>query len=112
MNHKLVRKLFLYDNGVLFWNVKVSDKTNVGQRAGNRSGKYEAIRYNNQLYYTHRLVWLYFYDTNPETIDHINNKFRDNRIENLRPASYSDNLRNTRKINGLLELNLKTKDYI
>ena len=32
-----------------------------------------------------------------ETIDHIDNNPRNNLINNLRPATYSENLRNTRK---------------
>lgn len=98
MTQDLVQYLFQYIQGNLYWKVKVSDKINIGQKAGNKSGKYEIIRYNNKSYYTHRLVWLYFKGTEPKTIDHINREFRDNRIENLRAASYSENLRNTRKI--------------
>lgn len=34
----------------------------------------------------HRLVWLYFNDTIPDMLDHINRDRYDNRIENLRGA--------------------------
>jgi|APGre2960657404_1045060.scaffolds.fasta_scaffold95953_2 hypothetical protein len=45
----------------------------------------------------HRLAWLHFYGEYPPTfIDHINGDKTDNRIENLRPASYSENSQNQR----------------
>ena len=98
MTRELVHSLFKYEDGKLFWKVKVSDKTNIGQRAGNCSGKYETIRYKYKTYQSHRLIFLYFNGFLPRTVDHINMCFRDNRIENLREATYSENLRNTRKL--------------
>lgn len=49
------------------------------------------------LHYRHRLVWLYVHGEWPtETIDHINGVPGDDRISNLRPASYSQNNANRR----------------
>jgi hypothetical protein len=42
----------------------------------------------------HRLVWLYFNDSLPPLLDHINRNKEDNRIENLRPLSFTENARN------------------
>jgi hypothetical protein len=42
----------------------------------------------------HRLIWMMFNDTLPPLIDHINRNKEDNRIENLRPLSFTENARN------------------
>lgn len=53
---------------------------------------YRTIRINGELYKEHRLVWLLHYDkfSNGE-IDHINQIKNDNRVENLRDVSRSQN---------------------
>jgi len=50
---------------------------------------------NGKLYRAHRLVWLYFYGEWPKAdIDHINRVKDDNRLENLRDVSRSQNKQN------------------
>ena len=56
---------------------------------------YRVIRINRVLYKAHRLVWLYYHGTSPEIIDHINHDREDNRLENLRAATISENNANT-----------------
>lgn len=68
---------------------------------------YKTIRVNKNTYRVHRLVAEAFLD-NPENkpeIDHINRIPYDNRIENLRWATRSDNNRNT-KSNDRCERNI------
>ena len=49
-------------------------------------------------YRLHRLAWLYFYGELPsKNIDHINGNASDNRIDNLREAEQTLNLKNMRK---------------
>lgn len=45
-------------------------------------------------YLAHRLIWTLICGEQPEVIDHINGDKNDNRIENLKSGSYSDNARN------------------
>jgi len=46
------------------------------------------------FYRAHRIAWLYHYGTWPDEIDHINGDTSDNRIENLRSVSHTENMRN------------------
>ena len=56
---------------------------------------YVAISINGVQYKAHRLAWLYLYGNfPPHHIDHINMKKDDNRINNLREATRSQNYMN------------------
>lgn len=60
-----------------------------------RDGKYWVITIDGFTYYAHRLVWLYVYGSWPTSfIDHINGIKSDNRLANLREASYAENQAN------------------
>ena len=62
---------------------------------GTTSNGYLVVRVNGKLYYSHRLIWLWFHGYFPEHgIDHINRVRSDNRLENLREVSQTCNLRN------------------
>lgn len=70
--------------------------------AGSRLGApcsngYLMFRVMGQRYLAHRLAWLYVYGAWPDgDIDHINGNRADNRIANLREATKSQNMANTR----------------
>tara|TARA_R110000850_G_C9740312_1_gene444296 strand:- start:60 stop:566 length:507 start_codon:yes stop_codon:yes gene_type:complete len=56
---------------------------------------YSRIMIGGELYYAHRLAWLYVYGKIPkEEIDHINKQRDDNSINNLREVSSGENLKN------------------
>jgi hypothetical protein len=69
-----------------------------GKIAGTKNGSgYIIISLNNIRYQIHRLAWLYVYGVNPiNYIDHINGIRNDNRICNLRNATPSQNLQNSK----------------
>lgn len=96
-----LRELLDYnrETGEFTW-IKARSGIRVGQVAGNVGNRgYIQIRVNGNLYQAHRLVWLYVYGYFPEGdkpfIDHINRNRVDNRIENLRACTNTENIRNT-----------------
>jgi len=67
----------------------------IGSLAGGiNSDGYTTIRIDNRAYLAHRLIWKMHHGTEPNVIDHINRNRNDNRIENLRNCTTSDNASN------------------
>jgi hypothetical protein len=69
---------------------------NNGARAGDLAGcpnkaGYLRTTVDKVLYMNHRLIWAMFHGTWPEVIDHANGDKQDNRIENLRECTRSQN---------------------
>lgn len=68
-----------------------------GDRAGHVNARgYVMMMVDYKLYYAHRLAWLYVYGIWPGDLDHINRNESDNRIDNLREATQSQNNANQR----------------
>ncbi len=90
--------LFYYKDGGLYWNTK-RQKIQQDTKAGFHCPKsgYIFIRLDGVLYREHRLIWQMLIGECPNTIDHINRKRNDNRIENLREVTDSENCYNTNK---------------
>ena len=76
------------DRGWNSWNGK-----NAGNTAGylDKSNGYRGITIFDKPYQAHRLAWLYVYGEWPNEIDHINHIRDDNRLENLRDVTRSQN---------------------
>jgi hypothetical protein len=93
-----LKQVLHYDpvSGIFTWIVSLNARGPVGARAGTyHARKYRAIGIDGVKYYEHRLAW--FYVTGEwKLVDHINRVRDDNRFENLRPATKSQNAAHSR----------------
>lgn len=94
-NYARVNELLSYDplTGVLTWKIVRSRWHVPGSVAGHLANcGYFTIMVDGKAYYAHRLAWLLHTGKWPKhEIDHINRVRSDNRIENLREATKSQN---------------------
>ena len=86
--------LLEYRDGKVFWK-----RTSGNRLGGSEAGSiypdgYKRVRINRKSYAVHRVVFLMHHGFLPEFLDHINNDKIDNRIDNLRPATISQNNHN------------------
>lgn len=103
LTQERLKEILHYDpaTGIFTWIVSPSKNVKSGSVPGtlykNHSGnEYLRVTIKRRHYRLHRLAWLYVYGDFPELIDHINGNGLDNRIENLRSVSSSENSRNTK----------------
>jgi HNH endonuclease len=94
-----LREMLHYDpdTGVWTWLAAPNHNTRLnGTRAGHLRGDgYRQIRIDGRLYYSGRLAWFYMTGQFPrEEIDHVNRDPSDDRWNNLREATSSDNKAN------------------
>ena len=90
-----VQDLFDYRDGKLFWKNPPGTKIKAGQRAGSiRPDGYRQLAIGRKKYLEHRIIFLFHHGYLPERIDHIDVDPLNNRIENLREATHSQNMCN------------------
>ena len=97
VTQKLLQELFDYQDGKLFWK-KSRGNVKAGQVAGHLNEKigYYRLTLFKKVYMVHRIIFMYHNGYMPEIIDHADNNKLNNKIENLRQASRSANMLNSK----------------
>lgn len=99
----IFKDIFDYNQntGKLYWKIRICKKMRVGEEAGcEAKNGYIVIRVYGRLYYAHRIAWSIMTDEDINKfgeIDHENRIRNDNRWENLRPATSSQQKANASK---------------
>lgn len=98
LTQEYLQKVFDYKDGNLFWKIRKSNCIQIGDKAGciDTNG-YSKVRINKKMIGTHRLIFMFHYGFMPFYVDHIDRDVKNNKIENLREATNSQNQWNTIK---------------
>lgn len=96
MTNEELRAAFVYEahTGMLR---RVGGRKPYPWRAIGKNGQYRATTVKGTTYYLHRLVFQWHHGYEPTMVDHINGNPGDNRIENLRECTSSQNQFNSRR---------------
>ena len=93
-----LHELFDYENGQLIRRVRAGNRMPGTVVGSITQGGYLKVELEGSCYRVHRLIWKWHHGTDPnDLIDHINRDRTDNRIENLREATSSENNQNNQR---------------
>lgn len=98
LTQELANELFEYRDGVLYWkNPPKTGGMHVGDKAGGLNGKgRQYVKVQGKKYATHRIIFLMHHGYLPNIVDHKDNNKTNNKIENLREATLSENAQNAK----------------
>lgn len=92
-----LKELFDYQDGNLVWKIS-RGRVKAGRIAGhlNNHFDYYRVTVDKKVYFAHQLIFIFHNGYLPENIDHADNNPLNNKIENLRPATRSQNMFNAK----------------
>lgn len=90
-----ISEFFDYKDGNLFWKVSRGSISKFSKAGTLGSHGYVQIRLMGKFYLAHRLIYLLINGQIPEQIDHIDGDKTNNKIENLRSSTQSQNRMNS-----------------
>jgi hypothetical protein len=91
ITQEFLHELFEYCDGEMYWKNHKYKKLN-GKKVGCLyNTNYIYVKIKNKHYSLHRLIFLYHYGFLPKNVDHIDCNKSNNKIENLREATRSQN---------------------
>lgn len=98
---EVLREIFNYnpETGEVAWAKCCSNAAPIGKAVRSiTSAGYISVSINKKRYQLHRVIWKLYYGEEPhgKVIDHINRDKTDNRINNLRLATWAENTFNRR----------------
>ena len=97
LTQAFVNELFDYSDGELRWKKNWSDKARIGKKVGCIKNGYLGLKINKFDYRVHRIIFLMHHGYMPKFIDHKDGNPLNNKIENLRACTLSENNYNSRK---------------
>ena len=97
LTQSYLRELFDYCDGYLHCKNPTSSKIKIGDKIGsNHPQGYLKTKIYGKEYLVHRLIFMWNYNYLPKFLDHIDGNRLNNLIENLRPATSSENNKNAK----------------
>lgn len=103
---ELRRRLAYRSDGVLIWKRPFTTRVEAGSQIGNLNKRgYLQFNFNFATYLVHRVAWAIVKQEDPYKwqIDHINHNTIDNRIQNLRKATNTQNNFNRKNAKGYIK---------
>lgn len=97
LSQSYLQSIFTYKDGVLYWKKQLSKIAKIGTKAGSIDNLgYLNVQIKGKKYKVHRVIFMMHYGYLPEFIDHIDRNPSNNNIENLRPATHTENMCNSK----------------
>jgi hypothetical protein len=99
-----LHQIFDYKDGELYWKIAPAQRTKINDIAGSLSHGYKQVYIKNKPYKLHRVIFMMHHGYVGDQIDHIDGNSLNNKIENLRVVTNSQN-----QLNRKISKNSKTK---